>query len=291
MTKLKFEKHRYGSELLFDSTDMADFKLEIQSAETDFYALALLEEVSGWLRINDQAFQLNKPALLIVSPGALVNIEDLQVQKGIWLFFDGSFLDQFFQDQFFTFRFNFFHGPHALKPLTLSPEDLRSLAPQMQDIHGEKGRFGVDSEHFVRSSLYLLLIKIHRLYAKDNPIAHKWLDDPRILRFKMLLFKHTTRPQKVEEYAKSLGISRISLNKLCQEHFAKSAKELIDDRRFLEIKGAIQYGNKELAQIAYDYGFQDLANFNRFFKRMAHCSPTEYRRNLSKWQISILLDK
>jgi len=40
--------------------------------------------------------------------------------------------------------------------------------------------------------------------------------------------------------------------------------------------------NHHVSQIAYESGFENLSNFNRHFKAIKDCTPTEYRRKLEK---------
>ena len=40
--------------------------------------------------------------------------------------------------------------------------------------------------------------------------------------------------------------------------------------------------NRNVSQIAYESGFENLSNFNRHFKAIKHCTPTSYRKKLEQ---------
>jgi len=52
----------------------------------------------------------------------------------------------------------------------------------------------------------------------------------------------------------------------------------------LEAKRLLIYTTKQIKEIAYEVGFEDIQTFSRFFKRNEGISPSEYKetRQLSK---------
>ena len=53
-----------------------------------------------------------------------------------------------------------------------------------------------------------------------------------------------------------------------------------EERLILEAKRMLQFTQRPTKEIAYDLGFQDPSYFSKVFKRLARCSPLEYRRRL-----------
>jgi Helix-turn-helix domain len=44
--------------------------------------------------------------------------------------------------------------------------------------------------------------------------------------------------------------------------------------------------NRRISEVAYDVGFQSLTQFNRAFKRIVGCSPTQFRESLPKRRLA-----
>jgi AraC family transcriptional regulator, transcriptional activator of pobA len=56
----------------------------------------------------------------------------------------------------------------------------------------------------------------------------------------------------------------------------------INDRLMAEAKSMIQFSNLDIAEIAYQLDFSDASNFGKFFKKNAHVTPVEYRKQVKK---------
>ncbi|NET38691.1 MAG: helix-turn-helix transcriptional regulator [Cyanothece sp. SIO1E1] len=282
MRKLKFEKTKYGKELLIDTADMSDFDRDIDAAITNFYIIASIREGSGYVQIGPDRIDLTNHSFLFVAPGVFSEISTANFQQATWVFFEGEFLDVFFNEKFFTYKFDFFHGIGRPSALSTKANEFDDLDRFIQEIHMEIRQIQFDSEHILRSSLYLLLIKLNRLYGgtfKTNGIA---IQDKRVLRLKYLLENHIQDYQTVEEYAAQLQISRTHLNTLTRRHFSRSAKDLIHDRLLIESKKELLFSEKGIAEIAYDLNFSDQSNFNRFFKKKSGMTPSQFRKEFSK---------
>ncbi len=281
MQKLNFDKEKYGKEILIDTADMVEFNQSIKMAQPTFYIIAALKNAEGVVQIDMESYDVQNHSVLFISPNTRVNIENVQATEAIWLFFEGEFLDFFFQDKFFTYKFDFFHGPKALQPLSLDPSTFENIYDLFQQIHNEKRALTEDSHHFLRSSLYLLLIKLNRHYGSTFSSEGNVIQDHRILQFKLLLETRIKELKTVEEFAQQLGISKTYLNKLCNSHFGKPCSHLIAERLLLESKQALLFSSKDIAVIAYEFGFSEPSNFIRFFKKHTYQTPLSFRDEFS----------
>lgn len=281
MQKLFFDKSKYGKEILIDTADMIEFNPSVKMAQPSFYIIVAFNKARGVASIGMESYQVHDHTVLFISPNTRVNIEELQASEAIWLFFEGEFLDFFFQDKFFTYKFDFFHGTNALRPLALNALDFQDAFDLFCQIHLEKRNLRDDSHHFLRSSLYLLLIKLNRQYGLRYSSEGNVIQDGRILQFKLLLETRLKELKTVEEFALKLGISKTYLNKLCNDHFGKPCSHLIADRLLLETKQALLFTSDDVATIAYEFGFSEPSNFIRFFKNHTRTTPLKFREEFS----------
>ncbi len=279
--KLKFDKYKYGQELLFDTVDMEDFDPGGEVVVPGFYTMACMENCSGTMQIQETSIELQKYKMLFIPPGTLSKISEADLESGIFLFFEAEFLDLFFNDKFFIFKFAFFHGVNSPFDLNLTVESFPIIYQHFKDLHHEMRNLRSDSDHFLRSTLYTLLIRLNRYYAEAYEKSSAILSDSRMLHFKYLLESKIKELRTVQEFAEQLQISRTHLNKLALKFLGKTSKEVINERRIVEIKKELLYSEKDAAQIAYDLSFSDPANFNRFFKQYAGRTPQQFRREFS----------
>ncbi|WP_225725817.1 MULTISPECIES: helix-turn-helix domain-containing protein [unclassified Nocardia] len=82
---------------------------------------------------------------------------------------------------------------------------------------------------------------------------------------------------KVVEYAARLGYSTRTLNRLARENTGLTAKQLIDERIVLEAKRLLAHGDDPVARIAAHLGFDDPANFSKYFQQRTGTTPAAFR--------------
>lgn len=126
-----------------------------------------------------------------------------------------------------------------------------------------------------------LIIMSTRL-AKEQLIV-KTLDNDQIdtiRRFNFLVDLHYKSKRRVSDYADMLFKSPKTLSNLFSIYNQRSPQQIILDRIALEAKRLINYTDKQNQEIAFDLGFNDPAHFSRFFKKMTHMTPSEYRESL-----------
>lgn len=282
MKKLKFDKAKYGKNILIDTVDMSEFNPGANSLTPNFYTIAFLKKAAGVFSINQSSIPLSSNTILFIPPGATTNIDKSAFKEGIWIFFEGEFLDYFFNDKFFTFKFDFFHSVNSFFHIKVEKDPFEDYYKIVQEIHHEIRNQSVDSEHVLRASLYLLLTKLNRKYSEIWNTNGHVIKDLRILRFKYLLEHNIRTMQTVENFSNALSISKTYLNKLCSAYFGKPSSEMIKERLLIEAKKEIQFTDKDIAVIAYELNFSNPANFNRFFKKETNLTPSQFRIEFSK---------
>ncbi len=103
-------------------------------------------------------------------------------------------------------------------------------------------------------------------------------DLERLRRFRLLIEAQYLRHWPVARYARQLGLSETSLNRLCRRRAGATAFELIQQRLALEARRRLAYVAGSVANIGEELGFSDPAYFCRFFRRHNGVSPSAFRR-------------
>lgn len=78
------------------------------------------------------------------------------------------------------------------------------------------------------------------------------------------------------EVAKETGISQRTISDAISENFHCNFKTYINQIRIREAQKLLREENLNMSEIAYKVGFNSPANFNRVFKSLLGCSPTEF---------------
>jgi len=89
------------------------------------------------------------------------------------------------------------------------------------------------------------------------------------------------RTIKMEEVAGLVNMSLISLGRFIKRSTGKSFKEFLIEVRLGSATRQLIETNKNITEICYDVGFNNISNFNRIFKKYRNCTPSEFRLNFS----------
>jgi AraC-like DNA-binding protein len=87
---------------------------------------------------------------------------------------------------------------------------------------------------------------------------------------------HYASSREVNWYARQLGFSPRTLSRATHQAVGRSAKQFIDDRVVLEAKRLLAHTEITVAECARKTGFDDPANFSKFFRDRALIAPGEF---------------
>jgi AraC-like DNA-binding protein len=131
----------------------------------------------------------------------------------------------------------------------------------------------------LRYQLYTLLARIRIIHERQAAQAMPGTRAIQRFRdFESLVEKKFTAWHKIAQYAAELGCSEKSLTRASMEAAGVNAKAIITARIALEAKRMLAHTALSVSRISERIGFNDLANFVKFFKREVGCTPTEFRR-------------
>ncbi len=97
------------------------------------------------------------------------------------------------------------------------------------------------------------------------------------VRFRAAVERDFARLHRVADYARALGYSSRTLSRATLAAAGVGAKEFVDRRVMLEAKRLLAHSELPAARIAERLGFDDAANFSKFFHHRAGLSPGAFR--------------
>lgn len=99
-------------------------------------------------------------------------------------------------------------------------------------------------------------------------------------RFTQLVRESVSYKKTIEEYASDLKITSGHLSRICNGVAFKSPKEIIMDYYLTQAQLLFSDGEKSIAEISYELGFDDPSYFSRVFKRKTGLTPNEFRKKI-----------
>jgi AraC-like DNA-binding protein len=134
----------------------------------------------------------------------------------------------------------------------------------------------------LRMLLKRLIILITRLAKRQHlngfDLPEEEFDIVR--RFNLLVENHYRQYHQVQDYANLLNKSPKTLSNLFAQYNHKTPLQVIKERIALEAKRLLQYTDKTSKEIAFELGFEDPANFSRFFKQQTGLPPGDFKVSL-----------
>ncbi len=83
---------------------------------------------------------------------------------------------------------------------------------------------------------------------------------------------------KIGDVARQVNMSDSAFSHFFQKYAFRSFTQFLVDIRIGHACKLLLDTDETIGQISYESGFNNLANFNRLFKKYRHCTPVEFRR-------------
>lgn len=85
----------------------------------------------------------------------------------------------------------------------------------------------------------------------------------------------------LDEISKLVNMSPVSFNRFIKKRTGKTFIEYVNDTRIGYAARWLIEKDLSIAEVAFKCGFNNIANFNRVFKKSKNCTPSEYREEFS----------
>ena len=281
-------KHSKGLEIGIEILRLKDLYIRQQSLDhpiTDphrlgFYMLLYVTAGEGNHTIDFQSFSISPHTLAIVSKHQVNQFGRQSVLEGFLVLITEEFLQRALFDLEGTVTSLLFE-PITTQALLL--KEAKSVYPHIKRLDEEYRSGNHDAQHIpiLTRELGILLLKAERLRCQQLPQSVQNAETSvRLIAFRDLLEVYFKKHWTAQKYADTLGFSKRTLGSITRKHLNRSPKEVIDQRLLLEIKRLLAHTDQSIKEIAFELGFEDPSNVNKFFKRMSGSTPSSFRLNL-----------
>ncbi len=244
----------------------------------DFYILFLITNGEGIHSIDTKNYEYTQGSLFTISKNQIQKFKKSQNTRGYLLLFTEEFILSYLEHIEAKKTFQLFNNLIASPKIQLDDRDYFFFLQSIKRIEKEyHSPFDEHSLAILRSEIHIL---ISRLYRLKNNLYNQKSNNAQLLdfiAFQNLVEANIHKTTKVTEYAYMMGKSPKTLNNLTKKVIHKTAKEFIDDIAIISIKRLLINTSKNVKEIAFESGFEEIPNFYKFFKRKVGDTPESFR--------------
>lgn len=163
-------------------------------------------------------------------------------------------------------------------PLNTSPQVRAILQSAFAGIRSEIETEAIAGHVIVEAFLRVILVEVLRSALARSSSSRAASPSHRVFtRFSTLVERHFRERWTVNDYARTLGVTRDRLGDMCRRVRGLNPKDVIDRRVMLEARLLLETSGRSVNEIAGSLGFSSAAQFNRFFAHHADQPPGAYR--------------
>ncbi|MGW7411954.1 helix-turn-helix domain-containing protein [Streptomyces sp. NPDC054863] len=240
----------------------------------DFHHLLRLEGGVLPLMVDFTSYELLPGEWLWVRPGQVHRWDGLSGAEGTLVLFEAGFADPATGT---AARLDDPFGPTVRRPAGDDAQAARRALDHLgQEFRSLRDGSPLPLETHLSVLRHLLAVLVLRLaHIGEEPAAR---DSPdAFLLFRAAVERDFARTRRVEDYARVLGYASRTLSRATLAAAGVGAKEFIDRRVVLEAKRLLTHSDHSAARVAGLLGFQDAANFGKFFQQRVGASPLAFR--------------
>jgi len=240
------------------------------------YKIALLLEGEIICHTDFKKYTATAPALLFLSPDQVYQHVSYSYHKMIHVAFSKDFLLNETKGTLTCWECIFGQVVIPVKDED-SLNELKTYASLMQQ---EFVRLRHQKDLVIRNLLNAFIIAAARLGTCTSKVVHMDSTQNKIVQqFRSLTDEHYVQRKQVAEYADMMYITPGYLNDTIKAATGKTAKQIIDEKRIVEAKRLLFWGEQSAKEISNQLNFEDDAYFNRFFKKHTGQTPAQFQKN------------
>ncbi|WP_424808708.1 helix-turn-helix domain-containing protein [Rhodococcus sp. 27YEA15] len=241
-----------------------------------FHLLALVTAGSALHTIDFVNYAIGPGTVFWVRPGQVQQWGRIHDFEATVALFTPSSLDALTQQVLYGSA----HSRQAV--WSLGGADLETITAGMRHLVLEYGSTSASSLEIraaiLRHTLTAILLKLTDMggQANTSTLGHSDVFE----RFHDAVEREFATVRSVSEYAERIGYSEKTVLRATRSAAGMTAKQYIDQRVVLEAKRLLSFGTDTVTQVASSLGFDDSANFTKFFATRAGLSPLAFRRQI-----------
>ncbi|MBQ4912842.1 helix-turn-helix transcriptional regulator [Maribacter sp. MMG018] len=253
----------------------------IHPSREESHTLIYVTEGSYKTNIGFQEFTISPNQIVVLQAGAVFSAEQISKNmKGFTCHFHPNILVGKFGNRYLVSDFQFLNnGNYPI--LNINKESKIPILNLFERLVTEFKSAIKPNSDIIHSYIYTLLTELKIIYGLNN-FQRQNASFNITSQFRMLANEKVKENLKVADFAKMMNISPNHLNKSIKISTLKSASEILDEIKLIEIKYLLYQSTLSISEISYEMGYLDPSYFARFFKKRENVSPTKFRELIEK---------
>lgn len=281
---IKKYQFKENHKLEFEILDLEEILKEKSSMMTvphraQFYHVLWIEKGEGVHYVDFNPIAIENNSLIFV-PHNSVNKYDLNgFYKGKAILFTEAFFCKNNEDHQFLHSSMLFSDIYPTANFKVSKQD-RTLQILLNGQQVEyQHSYDYAQYQILHNMLHIFLLQSEREMRKQGLLEIKpSINLDYLIAFKDLLEKQFRKEKSVNKYASELNVTEKQLYKATTTLLEKTPKQIIDERIILEAKRLLVYSNMTVKEIAYELGYNEPTNFNKYFRKHTDNTPADFRK-------------
>lgn len=253
---------------------------------SDFYMIGLKKLKAGVIKYGRTKYDHENGSMMFVKPRQVVEFKDLQFEEdGFMIFVHEDFLHghllhtEIRQYYYFDYEIN--------EALHLSPREEQTMWNFYANL---KTEYENNLDEFTRELMLTTIssmLKYAQRFYKRQFINRTELSGKMVSKFNQALLQYLDNVGIVNQglptvntMAEKLNVSSRYLSDLLKQETGKTAIELIHIFLISEAKNLLASAEHNIAEVAYQLGFDNLSYFSRLFKQQVGTSPMAFKKHL-----------
>lgn len=237
------------------------------------------------IEIDHVIIHLEKDEIISLTPLHHIEIKKVEGEYLTFLF-NSNFYCIYGHDNEVSCNGLLFNGSSNIARLKLSPVQAENLHDIIRIFMGECSIQDNLQEEMLRIILKRFIITCTRIAREKFEVnLEKEKSFDIIRQYYVLVDNHFKEKKQVQDYADLLFRSPKTLSNLFSSYGIPSPLRIIRERIEAEAKRLLLYTDKSAKEISEILGFEELAAFSRFFKKMTNESISDYRKREKREQL------
>lgn len=165
---------------------------------------------------------------------------------------------------------------NAHRGVLFSDETIRIIENKLFSLNQKRG---FDSFLEFQSLLYDLAVSRDQKMLTNISFTHKdsFQNNEKLKAVYNYIQSNYSKKIKVEEVAGLVDLSVVSFSRLIKQRTGKTFIDFLNELRLGYATRQLIESNKNITEICFECGFNNISNFNRIFRKKQGCTPSDFR--------------
>lgn len=166
-------------------------------------------------------------------------------------------------------------------PLSAENSEIIFALSQIRIIDASAARFHEAASYSLLLKVFLLIGQLLSAAAGEKLSSNEKVNSKNtdiIAEACLYISENCTQPLTLEDTAHHIGLSKSHFSHLLKTYTNMTFVEFLTAERIKRAEAFFLDSNMHIVDVAFESGFSSLSSFNRSFRRLKGCSPTEFRK-------------